>query len=277
MPPRNRLSLAFSLIELLVVISIIALLVAIILPALGAARETARRTICGSNLRQLVMVTASYHTDNRQQLLASASVGISGPTAYKYPFQLWTQRVVLGGLEEFSIPAIGPWIPGENSVTLALGLVWNCPSADLKVHNAWTAFYWNYSGMPVAPLCYSYFGRADAWGSAAASVSSRTELTGNELRHDRVVAADNTFFWGYGGSNGGWGYNHGRFGPTLANATIPGGNPDPGPPKIAGGNRAYGDGHVIWRSGSGFNPPALQANDPNQPWVFGGSSDRTTY
>lgn len=54
----------FTLIELLVVISIIALLIAILLPALAAARDTARRAACGSNLRQVgvaLYVYASSH------------------------------------------------------------------------------------------------------------------------------------------------------------------------------------------------------------------------
>ena len=66
---RNRTARrGFTLIELLVVISIIALLVGILLPALGAARETARASVCLSNNRQLGVGFYSYATDNRMTM-----------------------------------------------------------------------------------------------------------------------------------------------------------------------------------------------------------------
>ena len=55
---------AFTLVELLVVISVIALLMGLLMPALSAARSQARSVVCKSNLRQLLIANIGYATEN---------------------------------------------------------------------------------------------------------------------------------------------------------------------------------------------------------------------
>ena len=64
---------AFTLIELLIVISIIGLLTAILMPALGAARSGSRALACKSNLRQLVIANIGYATENDGFYVPAAS------------------------------------------------------------------------------------------------------------------------------------------------------------------------------------------------------------
>ena len=70
---RRRIEKAFSLIELLSVISIIALLLAIIMPALAAARSVSRTLACKSNLRQILLSNIGYTTDNDGFYVPAAS------------------------------------------------------------------------------------------------------------------------------------------------------------------------------------------------------------
>ena len=69
----------FTLVELLVVIGIIALLIAVILPALQNSRQQAKAVLCGSNIRQLLLGLLSYESENQSFPFAFDDTTVNPP------------------------------------------------------------------------------------------------------------------------------------------------------------------------------------------------------
>jgi prepilin-type N-terminal cleavage/methylation domain-containing protein/prepilin-type processing-associated H-X9-DG protein len=123
---------AFTLIELLVVIAIIALLISVLLPALGAAREAGRAIVCSSTMRSLGQGQLQYTLDNRDWIASVNTSGLDiqydkgvkivGDTSSTTPTSSW----------DWISPTMGQGmnLPVNRAErTLALFNTWGCASA----------------------------------------------------------------------------------------------------------------------------------------------------
>jgi prepilin-type N-terminal cleavage/methylation domain-containing protein/prepilin-type processing-associated H-X9-DG protein len=112
----------FTLVELLVVIAIIGILIALILPAVQAARGAARRTQCANNLKQMGLALQNYH-DTHQVF----------PSGFVWPNRVFWTGLLLPQLEQNdlyqSLDLSASWIVPPNSLAPATHLpVFRCPS-----------------------------------------------------------------------------------------------------------------------------------------------------
>jgi prepilin-type processing-associated H-X9-DG protein len=130
MTHRSNRRWAFTLVELLVVIGIIALLIAILLPALTRARQQAQRTACMAKLQQIMLAAANHRSDHADYYpLAGLSVGLvpselGDSDARKYDYM---------GFPLAGAPQITRWLA---PITIALGFEMSHKQTMLMMSNA---------------------------------------------------------------------------------------------------------------------------------------------
>lgn len=202
---------AFTLIELLVVIAIIAILAAMLLPALSRAKERSKRTACLSNLKQVGVASVMYAGDNLDKILPAGG-GV-------LPLQL--------NEGDFSIEAwkqIGLSVTQTNSRS-----VWACPNRP-----DFPSFDPNFRQYLIG---YQYYGGIATWKNPLGSFPSASPIKTSTSKPTWMLAADlvarpDGVRWDFPTSPGsGW-------------STLPA-HKDSGPIP-AGGNEVFVDGSARW-------------------------------
>jgi len=137
--PNVCLNRAFTLVELLVVIAIIGVLVALLLPAIQAAREAARRTQCMNQLRQVALAIQNYHSakealpkgENCNELPAGNCGDIYGCHNWFSQLMPFVEEAALAGQLDLKKRT---YQPPNDKIILNLALPqWKCPSDDAQL------------------------------------------------------------------------------------------------------------------------------------------------
>lgn len=271
---------AFTLVELLVVISIIGILVALLLPAVQAARESARRMQCSNHLKQMGLA-AHNHQDTYGFLPGGARDGHTTfdwnccnsrhSSGYSWLYKLTPF------LEQQNIYEMGPAgdsttnvaNPNHAAIAANFAAVFNCPSrrAVSPINNVYRADYAACGGEQTAPGSLTT-GRgvirqteSNSWKSTIERIkdgSSNTLMFGEKSLHDRSWGSDggDNEAW----SNAGWDQDIVRYGALNLSGSLFGLPPIPDKKSNLNGRLTAGQ----WA----FDPSVPNANVwfPNTAW-----------
>jgi prepilin-type N-terminal cleavage/methylation domain-containing protein/prepilin-type processing-associated H-X9-DG protein len=133
----------FTLIELLVVIAIIGILAALLFPVFAQARESARQTVCASNMRQLGLAMRLYISDSDESWFPVQSVGFAGPGLSLAQPWLGYDNINVPPLGDDNQPATHPPHPGAIDPYIKNEGVKRCPSMPSSWQTCYAVNFWS--------------------------------------------------------------------------------------------------------------------------------------
>ncbi len=123
----------FTLIELLVVVAIISLLMSVLLPALGRAREMARQANCGANMHHLGIAWDMYATDHKGVVMP----GRDYSSAHDYDYRFWS-----GAYKDGEVIVDGGFLQAYTDLAIR-----GCPSWEIRHEHNFGALGIGYNWM----------------------------------------------------------------------------------------------------------------------------------
>jgi prepilin-type N-terminal cleavage/methylation domain-containing protein len=208
---------AFTLIELLVVVAIIAILAALLLPALASAKEKSKRIQCLSNLKQLALGANSYAVDFQDYVMQARDIPGSSPKTFV--------QVCINP------PEIGAAKLAGLTVQTNGRSVWTCPNRP--------GFPLYEPSYPQYDIGYQYFGGISSWLNPAGRFDSYSPVKLTKAKASWCLAADSICK-----IDGTWGSPQGTGRDDLIYSNTP---QHHGPSnRPIGGNEAFVDGSARW-------------------------------